>query len=115
MSYGTGEKAWWICPKGHSYLTIPRIRTQKNTGCPYCSNVKILKGFNDLESQYPELMKDWDYEKNEKLPSEISYGTQYRAFWKCHICGFEWRASVVSRTSLKTGCPECYRQRVKKK
>lgn len=111
---GSEKKVWWTCPQGHSYQTIPRIRTQKHTGCPYCANLKILKGYNDLESKYPELMKDWDYDKNNKLPSEISCGTNYKAFWNCHVCGFEWQANVSSRTILKTGCPECYRRRMKK-
>ena len=35
----SNKKAWWLCPKGHSYETVIKYRTNKNapTGCPYCS------------------------------------------------------------------------------
>ena len=42
FSYGSGHKLWWICPKGHSYLQKPSVRTSHGTGCPYCSGRKSL-------------------------------------------------------------------------
>lgn len=38
----TGEKAWWICLKGHSYEAKVANRTTLNRGCPYCANKKVL-------------------------------------------------------------------------
>lgn len=33
---------------------------------------KLIKGVNDLESQYPEIAKQWDLEKNEGVkPNEV--------------------------------------------
>ena len=29
-----------------------------------CSNQKVLKGYNDFATIYPELSREWDYEKN---------------------------------------------------
>ena len=47
-------------------------------GCPYCSNNSILKGFNDLATTNPEVLNEWDYEKNRELgitPFLISHGS----------------------------------------
>ena len=42
FSYGSGHKLWWLCPKGHSYLQKPNVRTSHGTGCPYCSGRRSL-------------------------------------------------------------------------
>ena len=61
----SNKKAWWKCSKGHEWETAIAIRTRKNpTGCPVCAGQKVLAGYNDLESQYPELVKEWDPDKN---------------------------------------------------
>ena len=72
-------------------------------GCPYCSGKKILIGFNDLESKKPELLLDWDYNKNKILPNEIHYNSFKEVNWKCHKCGFEWQHNVIE----KNKCPKC--------
>jgi len=44
FTYGSDSRAWWLCPKGHSYKTVIKYRTNKNapTGCPYCSGRSSL-------------------------------------------------------------------------
>ena len=32
---------------------------------------KVIIGVNDLSSKYPDLVKEWDYEKNTIKPSRI--------------------------------------------
>ena len=44
-------------------------------------NKKIIKGYNDLEHLKPELMKEWDFEKNNIKPSEVSCGSNKKAWW----------------------------------
>ena len=70
----TRTKIYWICKKNHSYLATPYSRTN-GSGCPYCSNKRILKGYNDLATTNPELLEIWDYDKNKIKPSEISKGS----------------------------------------
>ena len=54
--------AWWICEYGHSYKSRIANRTTNNHGCPYCSG--RLAGYgNDLKTLYPEIAKEWNYEK----------------------------------------------------
>ncbi len=109
ISYGD-RKVFWICKKGHSYPAS--IYERKNgSGCPFCSNKKVLKGYNDLATTHPELAKEWDYEKNEIKPDEvISYGDR-KVFWICKK-GHSYPATISSRKSGR-GCPQCSREKPK--
>ena len=105
----SSKKAYWICPSKHSYSSCIANRTSQNQGCPYCAGRRVLRGFNDLESQHPELVKEWNYEKNAPLlPSEITCGSSRKAWWICSTCSFEWEAVISTRTGTrKQGCPRC--------
>ena len=61
-----------------------------------------------LEFLYPDLLKDWDYDRNIVLPSEINAHSHFIAHWKCKSCGYSWDADVHNRTGKKeAGCPKC--------
>ena len=81
LTYGSGKKAWWLCSKGHSWATSVYHRSSRNSGCPYCSNKKILPGYNDLQSQRPLLMAEWDFEKNTIQPSSVAVMSNKIAYW----------------------------------
>ena len=51
----------------------------------------------------PELAEEWDYEKNNISPFEISYGSGKYAWWICKN-GHKWRAQILNRTYGR-GCP----------
>jgi hypothetical protein len=103
FNFGSNKSLSWICNLGHTWKTSPNSRTNGATGCPYCSNSKVLSGFNDLATTHPEIAKQaigWD-------PSKISFGSNQRRRW---ICSFEhqWTVSPSVRTGkLGTGCPSC--------
>lgn len=60
-----------------------RTRVGRNTGCPYCGHHKVLVGFNDLATFYPEIAKEWNYEKNFPLtPQHYIKGTQLPILFK---------------------------------
>ena len=42
FSYGSGNKFWWLCPKGHSYDSSIYDRTRIKLKCPYCLGKKTL-------------------------------------------------------------------------
>ena len=109
-------KYLWICPKCHnSYkATIPN-RVNQNSGCPYCSNLKVNSS-NCLAYQYPELIKEWDYEKNKDLtPFDVVPGAEKRIWWKCSKCGNSWNTWLYQRTGKrKSNCPYCAHIRVYK-
>ena len=101
----SNKKVWWKCSKGHEWEATCLSRNREKTGCPYCANQKILKGFNDFESQYPDLLEEWDYEKNNILPSEVTGKTNTKVWWKCKYL-HEWKASIYKRINGSM-CPKC--------
>lgn len=105
LTLGSGKKIWWSCSKKHEWEASVCNRS-KGRKCPVCTNRVVLIGFNDLQTTNPELVLDWDYKKNKKNPTEVTYGSGYNAFWKCHLCSGNWQAKVLSR-SHGTGCPYC--------
>ena len=109
VTFGSSKKVWWKCSQGHEWETIIAHRVNKYTGCPICSNKKVLEGYNDFKSTHPFLAEEWDYEKNGKLtPNMFSYGSTIQVWWKCKTCGYEWKTSINNRTQPNgTGCPNC--------
>ena len=103
------HKKPWKCPLGHIYETAIGSRTGLRTsGCPYCKNKKLLKGYNDLATTHPELAKEaygWD-------PTTIIAGNNKYFNWQCSI-GHIFSAVAARRSSSgKSGCPFCSNQKV---
>jgi glutaredoxin len=102
---GSNKKAWWICDKGHEWEAVINNRTS-GIGCPYCSNKKTLKGYNDLATTHPQIAKEWHPTKNKKLrPSDITFGSNKKVWWMCSK-GHEWQAQISNRTN-GNDCPYC--------
>ena len=103
----------WRCPAGHSYRAMPYSRIG-GSGCPYCTNRRVLTGFNDLQTLCPQVAAEWADDLNELTPDRVTRGCTKRVWWRCSF-GHEWRAAVYSRTREKAaGCPFCkgrYRQK----
>jgi hypothetical protein len=104
---GTPAKKTWKCKLGHSWLATVKSRTEQGSGCPICANKKLLAGFNDLQTKYPEIAEEafgWD-------PRTVFGGTIRKLTWKCRF-GHVWDATVLSRTGLGCGCPVCGNRRL---
>ena len=70
---GSNEMVWWLGKCGHEWKTTVAQRAGAKTGCPFCSGRKILSGFNDLQTKYPELVKELHPTKNGDFdPSKCS-------------------------------------------
>ena len=105
VTCGSGKSIWWLCDLGHSWKAVVKKRVSGH-GCPYCSNRKVLLGFNDLQTTHYELSQQWDHEKNEELkPHMVIAGSEKRAWWKCGK-GHSWKSPVRHRTNGH-GCPYC--------
>ena len=114
VSYQSNQKYYWKCPTCHQvYLATPSHKIRKNNGCPICSNHKIVVGINDFGKTHKIELIDWDYSKNIILPTNITYGTSKKVYWKCHLCGYEWRA--MPNIKIKRGCPNCKKAELKKR
>lgn len=108
----SNKKVWWKCPNGHQYVASISNRNHKTnpTACPYCTNQKALKNNTDFESKCPELMKEWDFEKNKNIdPSQIYYSTKKKVWWKCYKCGYIWKEDIYNRVNKDSYkyCPMC--------
>jgi DNA-directed RNA polymerase subunit RPC12/RpoP len=112
ISVSSGKILEWKCSKNHIWKARVADRT-KGKGCPYCSNRKILEGFNDLNTTDPDLAKEafgWN-------PKDYSRGNGKILSWKCYK-GHIWKISINKRTSFKTkttaysGCPFCSHQKL---
>lgn len=101
-------KVWWVCDRGHEYAATIRNRTARAEACPYCEGKKVLVGFNDLATEYPEIASQWHPTMNESLtPEAVSSRSVKKVWWRCAE-GHEWRAVVFSRTGEESrGCPFC--------
>lgn len=70
---------------------------------------------NSLSKIFPQIAKEWHPTKNGKLTPENVYAhSSYKVWWKCDQCGYEYLATVDSRTGGKhCGCPECKREKIR--
>ena len=103
--WGSAKKIHWCCSNGHKWITSIRHRTLRGTNCPYCSNKKILPGYNDLKSQRPDLMQEWDWTKNTLDPTTLGFQSNKKVWWKCKY-GHSWEAKISNRYNGR-GCPIC--------
>ena len=65
-----------------------------------CLRGKILSEANS------KLLKEWNYNKNDFSPSDVTLGSNKLAWWICCICGNEWQATIKNRVK-GSGCPIC--------
>ena len=144
VTVGTNQKVWW--KKSYDVpddYPIKHLRgkhfdfewessiSSRNVGidCPYLSGKAVWKGFNDLVTTNPELVAEWNYEKNKGLtnkvgedistPDKVNAGSNQSVWWKKsydvpmdypveHLRGkhfdFEWQTAISHRADGQ-GCP----------
>jgi predicted Zn-ribbon and HTH transcriptional regulator len=115
VTYASEKKYWWICDKGHEYLTSVHTRN-KGAGCPYCSGHKLYES-NSLAKINPQLSKEWHPTLNEnRTPEDVfSSSRTERAWWQCQINKEHvWETKIHSRHQLGQGCPYCNGKKVSK-
>lgn len=106
VTLGSNKKVWWKCDKGHEWEALI-CNMSKSKDCPYCTNRKVLKGYNDLATLNPTLIEEWNYNKNiDILPTEVSAHSGRKVWWKCSKCNHEWQATIDKRSNGR-GCPKC--------
>lgn len=125
----------WKCENGHEWIAKINYRLSRKS-CPYCEPIDIenflpvannkkttdsqtpydkikkrkvvTEGVNDLATTNPELLKEWDYDRNTPLglyPTKLSARMNRKVWWKCQN-GHSWSAVIYSRTR-GSGCPFC--------
>ena len=80
VTSGMGLIRDWTCNLGHKYQAKISHRASGSM-CPYCTNRRVLPGFNDLATTHPVLAAQafgWD-------PTEVTYGSGKLLRWRCSI------------------------------
>lgn len=104
---GTRKKVWWDCHACHNSWCASVSSRVHGSGCPFCSGRQIVPGINDLASLHPDLLNEWNFDKNINIdPHSCASNSHQLVWWRCSICGFEWQANISDR-SRGTGCPHC--------
>jgi hypothetical protein len=102
----SNKKVTWKCAAGHEWSAVINSRTANDAGCPFCTNRKV-SDTNTVAAAYPELLDEWDYEKNGDFrPDMIVSGSSLVAHWKCKR-GHTFATPIVRRTYGGSGCPKC--------
>lgn len=111
-------KVAWKCDKcGYKWSSAPnsRVRVDKISDCPHCTGRVAMPGIDDLETLYPDVAKEWDYEKNKNvLPSQIKPYSNKKYYWICPVCGISYETKPGNRVK-GSGCPECAHKEIGKK
>lgn len=104
------KNVWWKCRTcGYEWKSVVRARA-KGSLCPVCADRTVLAGYNDLATTDPELLDEWDYEKNTgTLPTAVSRNSMKIVWWKCSS-SHSWRAKITDRTIDQKGCYLCERE-----
>jgi hypothetical protein len=101
----SNKRFWWRCSKGHSYQSTASNRVS-GKGCPYCAGKRPIVGETDFGSVHPELICEWDIEKNGNLrPEHITAASHKKVWWKCKE-GHSWKAAAYYRHA-GNNCPRC--------
>lgn len=96
--------SWRGITCGHVWKSTV-IQRANGSGCPYCSGKRILKGFNDLASQRPDIADMWDA-SNSRKADEVTVGSGYVATWICAE-GHLTKARVIEKLSSVSRCTVC--------
>jgi hypothetical protein len=110
VTSGSGKKLLWKCSKGHNWeATVANRSGKEKNSCPYCGNKKVLPGFNDLKTKFPQLAAEadgWD-------PGKVHPGTHQKYSWIC-VLGHRFESSPSQRTTRGAGCSVCSGRKLQK-
>lgn len=117
ITLGSHKKIWWKCSKGHEWEKSVKERNN-GLNCPYCSNKKVLIGFNDLytyciNNHLEDIISEFDKEKNSFTMQDVTSGSGKETWWKCQN-GHSYKSTIERRIIRNQGCPICSHNTLKK-
>jgi hypothetical protein len=84
--------------------TTSESELKRGTGCPVCSNIKTLKGINDISTTHPHLIK---YFKNIEDTYLHTYGERNKIWIRCPDCGLEREIKIIDLCRNGFSCKKC--------
>ena len=109
------------CPEcGGAYPAKLQEAIAGKDECPYCSDRKVLPGYNSFDVKHPDLMEEWDYRANYVLadPKQIKDTCTTRVWWICrknqdHVYPMTVKNRVMYEKRGREACPYCKGRRRK--
>lgn len=93
----SNQKIHWKCKKCGGEWESTVLNRKRGRNCPYCAGMKVLAGYNDLDTKRPDIASEWDYEKNgEMTPKDVTCGSSKIVYWKKG--DKRWKSAVNKRT-----------------
>ena len=99
------RKAHWVCHKclvgqPHKWQAavnaMYRYLSRGTLGCPCCKGRQACK-CNSLQSLFPEVAAEWDYERNKGTPAEYAAQSHKDVWWHNSRRG-HFKVSILGRT-----------------
>ncbi|WEG08645.1 zinc-ribbon domain-containing protein [Microbacterium horticulturae] len=99
-----------VCRHGH---TFTHTSADLEPRCPRCPRAgAAIPGVNDIASQAPRLVKQWDWQRNGALsPTMVATSSHDKLHWLCKK-QHPFSATPSNRTQNDQGCPVCQNRRV---
>lgn len=104
VTQSSNKKVWWQCEKGHEWETSVTHRTNMGSNCPYCSNYKVLKGYNDIATTHPHLI---EYFNDIEDAYTYTYSSDKKAELECPNCGHVKTMKISNLTYQGFSCNIC--------
>ncbi len=108
VSSNSNRKIWWECKKC-KFEWEAVINSRNNNGkvsgvCSNCSSRKATP-HNNLSTQCPIIVNDWDYSKNSENPEAFVKGSSKKVWWLCKH-NHEEEEQIRYRVR-RNGCKKC--------
>jgi len=109
VSAGSNKKVWWLAPCNHEWDDTVNHITARGLNCPYCSNRRVLIGFNDFATTHPIIALQLHPTKNGDVKAtDFTAGHDKSLWWVCDKSSeHEWEAAPYTRKAGH-GCPVCW-------
>lgn len=115
LTRGSKQKVWWLCKvkccrTTHEWEATVNDRTQKSSGCPFCSRASDKTCLcKSLGGAFPHVANELVDKALDTM--SIAAGSSRKLQWRCQerCCETDhtWITSVNHRTSSRSGCPFC--------
>jgi hypothetical protein len=98
----TNKIIWWMCPNNSQHVW--KTAACNMIGCPHC-----LLESRSLQTLFPELSKEWNYDLNVGLkPEQVYASSTKKVWWTCkNDLNHFYISSVANRAYNKSSCTHC--------
>lgn len=102
------KRRYWCCHKcGNEWDASVSDIVNSISKCGVCSGRKLKEGYTDFKTHYPEISKNWDYNKNTLSPTEILYSASGSYYFICPTCGRSHEKTLDRVTKTGAVCYQC--------